>query len=449
MAKLTLADVGNLIDGPTAQGVINANSALIETALENTLSRDGTSPNTMSAPLDMNSNAIVNLPTPIGPTSPLRLEDLTDFIGGTITPLPSGGATNAVLAKNSATDYDVGWKTATGTGSVVLSSAPTIINPLFTNGVISSTSNPFTFFDSFTGNNQGIKTASLLINGSSYSATPSSGNLDVQNNVTVGGTLNVTGTVTVPNSSFANAKLANMSANTIKGNNTGGAAAPSDLTATQTTAMLDAFTSGAKGLAPASGGGTVNFLRADGTWTTPPASGKVLLGTLTAASSSSLADTAIFGNNTAYSSFEIVFQTLVPATDAATPYLYIYSGSLRNSGYVNSHLFYNSAAGTAAGAAVTTHIGIAQSSSSTDAAYGISSVPADGGFNGTLTIVRPDVSKLSPVYGVVSYARPDTGTLVTGHINGMWNTAGAITGFQAGFLTGNISSGVIKIYGIL
>ena len=35
------------------------------------------------------------------------------------------------------------------------------------------------------------------------------------------------------------------------------------------TALLDTFTSLAKGLAPASGGGTVNFLRADGTWGNP------------------------------------------------------------------------------------------------------------------------------------------------------------------------------------
>ena len=37
------------------------------------------------------------------------------------------------------------------------------------------------------------------------------------------------------------------------------------------TALLDAFTSALKGLAPASGGGTTNFLRADGTWAAPPA----------------------------------------------------------------------------------------------------------------------------------------------------------------------------------
>ena len=38
------------------------------------------------------------------------------------------------------------------------------------------------------------------------------------------------------------------------------------LTGTQTTTLLDVFTSTLKGLAPASGGGTTNFLRADGTW---------------------------------------------------------------------------------------------------------------------------------------------------------------------------------------
>ena len=37
--------------------------------------------------------------------------------------------------------------------------------------------------------------------------------------------------------------------------------------------LTAAFTSTAKGLAPASGGGTTNFLRADGTWESPPASG--------------------------------------------------------------------------------------------------------------------------------------------------------------------------------
>lgn len=41
--------------------------------------------------------------------------------------------------------------------------------------------------------------------------------------------------------------------------------------ATAQTALLDAFTSGAKGLVPASGGGTTNFLRADGSFAAPVA----------------------------------------------------------------------------------------------------------------------------------------------------------------------------------
>jgi hypothetical protein len=96
------------------------------------------------------------------------------------------------------------------------------------------------------------------------------------NAATVTTNANLTGDVTsvgnastIANSVVSNAKLSNMAANTIKGNNTGSSATPIDLTTTQATAMLDNFTSTLKGLTPASGGGTVNFLRADGNWSNP------------------------------------------------------------------------------------------------------------------------------------------------------------------------------------
>ncbi len=47
----------------------------------------------------------------------------------------------------------------------------------------------------------------------------------------------------------------------------------SAMTPTETTALLDLVTSTTKGLAPLSGGGTLNYLRADGTWAVPPGSG--------------------------------------------------------------------------------------------------------------------------------------------------------------------------------
>lgn len=75
MAKLTLGDLTNLSNPASAVSTINSNSALIETALENTLSRDGTSPNSMNADLDMNSYQILNLPAATTDTEPVRFAE--------------------------------------------------------------------------------------------------------------------------------------------------------------------------------------------------------------------------------------------------------------------------------------------------------------------------------------------------------------------------------------
>lgn len=66
--------------------------------------------------------------------------------------------------------------------------------------------------------------------------------------------------------------LPSIGSNTILGNNTGGSTTPLALTTAQVTAILNQFTNTLQGLVPGSGGGTTNFLRADGTWAAPSGS---------------------------------------------------------------------------------------------------------------------------------------------------------------------------------
>lgn len=78
MAKLTLDNLSNLQNENTAVTTINNNSNAIETAMENTLSRDGTSPNQMGFNLDMNNWHILNLPEPSTDTDPIRRIDMVN-----------------------------------------------------------------------------------------------------------------------------------------------------------------------------------------------------------------------------------------------------------------------------------------------------------------------------------------------------------------------------------
>jgi hypothetical protein len=61
MAKLTLTDLASLTNETSAITTINNNNDAIEQAMEKTLTRDGTSPNSLSAQLDMNTHKIINL----------------------------------------------------------------------------------------------------------------------------------------------------------------------------------------------------------------------------------------------------------------------------------------------------------------------------------------------------------------------------------------------------
>lgn len=79
------------------------------------------------------------------------------------------------------------------------------------------------------------------------------------------------------NGSVANSKLADMAQGTLKGRAAGaGTGSPVDVTDAQLRTIIGNVSSATAGLAPASGGGTVNFLRADGAWASP---GDIVLAT--------------------------------------------------------------------------------------------------------------------------------------------------------------------------
>ena len=85
-------------------------------------------------------------------------------------------------------------------------------------------------------------------------------------------------------------QLPSIANNTVLGNVSGITAVPSALTQTQLTALINSFTSSLSGAAPASGGGTTNFLRADGSWAAPSAGS----GTVTSVAFSDASTTPIY-----------------------------------------------------------------------------------------------------------------------------------------------------------
>jgi len=114
-----------------------------------------------------------------------------------------------------------------------------------------------------------------------FSGATSITNGNLSGDVTTSNTL----AATITNAAVTNAKLAAVTAPVFKGRVTSGSGNVEDLTVTQATAMLNLFSSTLQGLAPLSGGGTTNFLRADGTWAAPSGSGTGTVtntGTLTA-----------------------------------------------------------------------------------------------------------------------------------------------------------------------
>jgi hypothetical protein len=148
---------------------------------------------------------------------------------------------------------------------------------------------------------------------------------------------------TIASNAVTNAKLAQMAAHTYKGNNTGSTANAADITSTQLTADLNLFSSSLQGLVPASGGGTTNFLRADGTFAAPSGGSAItsLTGDVTATGPGAAAATLATVNSNVGSftnaSITVNAKGLVTAASSGSAS----GGGIGGGGFVNVTTTYN------------------------------------------------------------------------------------------------------------
>jgi hypothetical protein len=91
MSKVNLSDIGS---GFNLETRINENNAIIEEAFDNTLSRNGASPNGMLSNLDMNSQRIMNLSSPQSANDAARYQDVLNStsITNIVAPSMTGNA---------------------------------------------------------------------------------------------------------------------------------------------------------------------------------------------------------------------------------------------------------------------------------------------------------------------------------------------------------------------
>ena len=119
MSKIEpLSDVVNLQSEESARATINDNFSKITDALENTVSRDGSTPNAMEFELDMDDHRVINVGDPVSGGDAVNLAYVTELLDGIDTALlgdlndlpglvadAETAAAQAIAARDLAEDY--------------------------------------------------------------------------------------------------------------------------------------------------------------------------------------------------------------------------------------------------------------------------------------------------------------------------------------------------------
>lgn len=233
-----------------------------------------------------------------------------------------------------------------------------------------------------------------------------------------------------------------------------------ELTGTQATTLLDPFTSALKGLVPASGGGTANFLRADVTWAAPVSGDYRLLNSGSVAAAAQL--DIVLTSFTAYKSIKLELQSFVPATDQTQLYMRFSTDGGASYVTANNNYSYANMAFVSDTATFTAPV-ISGTSTGTGAGTGFLELMTAGGsaiFHASNVAAEGGVDCVIDLWGRTSTARRTGATwdtrwttassaLLVGRNcgGGIFRTAQDTDAIRILFSTGNITSGTWALYG--